>query len=91
MRHIKNLDLTEYNSYRLKAICAHAFFPDSEEELRQIYRDRKDTKKILLGSGHNVILSKEYYEEDFILFTGTFDSISINRNIIIAEADASFS
>ena len=88
MRHIENLDLTEYNSYRLKAICAHAFFPDSEEELRQIYRDRKDTKKILLGSGHNVILSKEYYEQDFILFSGNFDSILINGNNIVAEAGA---
>jgi UDP-N-acetylmuramate dehydrogenase len=88
MRHIENLDLTEYNSYRLKAACAHAFFPDSEEELRQIYRDRKDTKKILLGSGHNVILSKEYYEEDFIIFSGNFDSISIDGSNIIAEAGA---
>jgi UDP-N-acetylmuramate dehydrogenase len=88
MRHIENLYLTEYNSYRLKAICANAFFPDSEEELRQIYRNRKEKKKILLGSGHNVILSKEYYEEDFILFSGNFDSISIDGKSIIAEAGA---
>jgi UDP-N-acetylmuramate dehydrogenase len=88
MHHIENLDLTEYNSYRLKAICAQAFFPDTEEEIQQIYRDRKGTKKILLGSGHNVILSKEYYEEDFLIFSGNFDSISIDGNNIIAEAGA---
>jgi UDP-N-acetylmuramate dehydrogenase len=88
MHHIDNLDLTEYNSYRLKAICAQAFFPDTEEEIQQIYRDRKGTKKILLGSGHNVILSKEYYEEDFLIFSGNFDSISIDGNNIIAEAGA---
>ena len=88
MNHIKNLDLTEYNSYRIKAICANAFFPDSEEELRQIYQGWKGTKKILLGSGHNVILSKEYYEEDFILFSGNFNFILIDGNQIIAEAGA---
>ncbi|WP_026463366.1 UDP-N-acetylmuramate dehydrogenase [Adhaeribacter aquaticus] len=74
MKVFKNFDLTNYNSYKIKAICARAFFPDTEEDIREIYQG-KTNNLILIGSGHNIILSKEYYEEDFIIFSGNFESI----------------
>lgn len=88
MRHITNLDLTEYNSYRITAHCDNAFFPENEEDLIFLYNNRKGTPKILLGNGNNVILSKEFYPEDFIIFNGNFDKIQITKNVVHAEAGA---
>lgn len=86
MRVVANFDLTEYNSYRLKATCARAFFPDSEQDLISIYSANPNTRKIVLGNGNNVILSKEYYPDAFIIFNGNFDRVKINETIIEAEA-----
>jgi UDP-N-acetylmuramate dehydrogenase len=88
MRHTTNLNLTEYNSYRIEAHCANAFFPETEEDLRYLYIERKHIPKILLGSGHNVILSKPYYEEDFVIFSGNFNKTEIIATTIIAESGA---
>jgi UDP-N-acetylmuramate dehydrogenase len=88
MRHITNLDLREYNSYRITAHCANTFFPETEEDLRYLYTDRKHIPKILLGSGHNVILSKPYYPEDFVIFSGNFNKIEIQNTRVTAEAGA---
>ena len=43
---------------------------------------------ILLGGGYNIILSKEYYDVDFLIFNGNFDSIEVDDIgcLIIAEA-----
>src|SRR5690606_6817875 len=43
---------------------------------------------ILLGSGHNVILSKEYYEEEFIIFNGNFEQVDINAESGMVDAQA---
>lgn len=88
MRVAQNLDLTKFNSYELKATCAKAFFPNSEQDLISIYGDNPHTNKIILGNGNNVILSKEYYPDDFIIFNGNFDRVKITDNIIEAEAGA---
>ena len=69
-----NFDLSDFNSYKIKSICRRAFFPDSEEDIAEIFKANKNKKQrlILLGNGNNVILSKKYYEEDFIIFSGNF-------------------
>ena len=45
---------------------------------------------VLLGSGHNLILSKAYYDEDFIIFNGNFNKVDVDvsSKIIAAEAGA---
>jgi len=86
MRIIENLDLTEYNSYRIKATCARAFFPSSEEDLISIYSHKSNNKKIILGNGNNIILSKKYYTEDLIIFNGCYDDMKVKGNEITAEA-----
>lgn len=88
MRIVENLDLAPYNSYRLHARCARAFFPDSEEEVRDIYCQDSDRRKVLIGSGHNIILSKEWYDEDFIIFNGNFNRIAVSGTVMEAEAGA---
>src|SRR5690606_32288011 len=86
MRVYPNFDLTGYNSYRLKAICKRAYFPESEQDLIGLYDSRKNF--ILLGSGHNVILSKDYYDDEFIIFNGNYDRVNIDFGSGVIEAEA---
>ena len=88
MNVIRNFDLIEYNSYRIKAKCSNAFLPNNEKELLKIFKDSSDDKKYLLGNGNNVILTKSFYHENFIIFNGCYDKIEIDGTEIIAEAGA---
>lgn len=88
MKIIENCNLTEYNSYRIKSICKRAYLPDNEGDVLSFYQSSQNNR-ILLGSGHNIILSKEYYEEDFLIFNGNFSTVKVGGNILEAEAGAS--
>ncbi|MBM1106762.1 UDP-N-acetylmuramate dehydrogenase [Aurantibacter crassamenti] len=81
-----NFDLTNFNSYRVKARCSTAYFPENEEDVIEFYSSKKPF--ILLGSGHNIILSKDYYDTNFLIFNGNFDDLEINAETgdIVAEA-----
>jgi len=83
-----SFDLAKFNSYRLDARCAKAFFPETEYDLLQIYQKNPVIKKIVIGNGNNIILSREWYDEYFIIFNGTFNKVEINGNEIMAEAGA---
>lgn len=90
MRIIENCCLAAYNSYRVESFCKKAFFPNNEKELVQAIIASNNFK--LIGSGNNVILSKTYYNSDFIIFNNIFNKIEVNLDteIIIAEAGATF-
>ena len=81
----KDFNLKNYNSYRLESSCAAAFFPESEEEILNFFKEKKSY--VLLGSGNNVILSKPYYENDFLIFNGNFCQAYVNRESGIIEAE----
>lgn len=85
----KDFDLTNYNSYRVKAICKKAYFPENEEDVVSLYKQKKGF--ILLGSGHNIILSKQYYNSSFIIFNGNFNKIEVDtkNSTIMAQSGAS--
>lgn len=85
MKIVRNLDLTNYNSYKIKAHCKRGLFFDTEEEIKN-YFELRPHQYILMGSGHNVILSKEHYDEDFIIFNGNFDHVEISGETVIVEA-----
>ncbi len=76
MRVYNNLDLTPYNSYRVKALCRKAYFPESEEDIIDFFAEHQEF--ILLGSGHNIIFSKEYYEKPMLIFNDCLKEISLN-------------
>lgn len=88
MRVYKDFDLKLYNSYRVNSKCKVAYFPQNEEDLIELYKSKKDF--ILLGSGHNIILSKANYDENFIIFNGNYNKIEVDikSNVISAEAGA---
>lgn len=85
MRTYTNFDLSQYNSYRLKAVCATAYFPATDAEIREVFQEKKE-QKILLGSGHNVILAKDFYTESFVVFADNLSQVSVNDTVIEAEA-----
>ena len=65
---LENVNLKEYNTYRLEAFCKYMVLPKSVKELQAVinYCLHKDIKYFVLGNGSNVILD------------GTFDGIVIN-------------
>ena len=81
-----NSDLTLFNSYHLKSKCVKAIFPTSEDEFIKYLKQSKP--KIIIGNGNNIILSKEFYTEEFIILNGCFNNAIINGTEIIAEAGA---
>ena len=86
MKTFNNFDLTKYNSYRLIASCDTAYFPDNEEDIISIFNS--DGRKIILGNGNNIILSKKWYDEEFVIFSDCFDKIVVKHSDITAEAGA---
>lgn len=87
MRVCKQFNLQPYNSYRLNATCETAYFPSNEAEIRAVFQENKE-RKILLGSGHNVILSKTYYPESFVIFADNLNKTTIDGTTIEVEAGA---
>lgn len=85
MKEYNRFDLTNYNGYRLKSICNMAYFPEDVKDLEIIFKDKK-SRKIILGSGYNTILTKAFYNESFIIFKNCFNRIYVNKNYIFAEA-----
>lgn len=88
MEKYENFDLTHYNAYKTKSCCKLAFFPKTEGELIEVYNNYSDKEIIVIGNGNNIILSKEWYSEIFIILNGCFEKISVNQNMIDAEAGA---
>jgi UDP-N-acetylmuramate dehydrogenase len=86
MKTFENFDLTNYNSYRVRSVCSRAFFPDTEEDLIYIYKNLKNFK--LIGTGHNIIFSKSYYEEDFVILNGNFSNVNVIKDSSIIEAES---
>lgn len=88
MKVVENFDLTNYNSYRLKAFCHTAVFPTREEDFIEIYSNPKIYQDpIMLGGGYNVILSKENYDRTFIIVGDSFSKIElISDNTILCQA-----
>ncbi|WP_158960385.1 UDP-N-acetylmuramate dehydrogenase [Myroides fluvii] len=74
MLKILNCNLKEYNSYKVEAFCRVAYFIDSEEDIKNIFNVEKDV--VIIGSGHNIILSKKYYDSAFIIMAKEFSKIT---------------
>jgi len=87
MKIYKNFELTTYNSYRIKATCKCAYFPESEVDV--LWFVSEHPRFILLGSGHNVILLKKHYDIPFLIFNGVLNDIHLlNDEMINVEAGA---
>lgn len=77
MRQFEDFDLTMYNSYRIHAVGKLVFFPETEQDLIDLYQ--RSTDYILLGSGHNIILASDYYEKPIVIFNGNYNSVVCDK------------
>lgn len=84
----KNFDLTNYNSYKLNSSCEVAYIPENEGDFIELFRNLQGKDYEIIGNGNNIILSKKYYEQPFIILNGSYNNISIKNNFIEAEAGA---
>ncbi|QYJ67297.1 UDP-N-acetylmuramate dehydrogenase [Flavobacterium litorale] len=83
-----NFDLTNYNSYRIKAICKRAFFPSDEKDFIEVFSDTPESK-IIIGGGYNIIFAKENYDLDFVIVGESYSGIKLEEdNIIVCESGA---
>lgn len=90
MKIFYQLDLTNYNSYRISSRCKIAYFPENENDTIDFIKEYKDF--IILGSGHNIIFSKDYYDTPIMIFNGNFNKISLSADQVIeVEAGAMMS
>jgi UDP-N-acetylmuramate dehydrogenase len=71
-----------YNSYRLQSRCRRVFFPEIESDFIEIFSEPGN--KVIIGGGYNIIFSKEYYEQDFIIVGETFAKIELLSDLIIS-------
>lgn len=83
----ENFKLQDYNSYRINSECSKAWFPENENDFSVIF-EKKIDNKIIIGSGNNIILSKDYYKEEFVILNGCFNKIQSYNNIVESEAGA---
>lgn len=75
----KNLDLTSYNSYRIKSIASIAYFPESKQELLNLIQNQSNY--IIIGGGCNIVLSKERYDDTiFIILRENYSGIEFFDN-----------
>lgn len=86
MREYHDFDLTEFNGYRIQAKCRKAYFPDSESELINVFLE--NPKVNCLGSGHNIILSKEWYDSNFLILNGNFNNFSVENDTNVVQVEA---
>lgn len=89
MKIFENFDLTDYNSYNIKSYCKKAIFPETEADLIKIYKEFDDFK--LIGSGHNIILSKSFYDSDFVILNDNYSDTFIDLDNSLIEAEAGIS
>lgn len=82
-----NFNLKNFNSYKINSVCKKAFFPENENDIITFFKTEKHF--IVIGSGHNIILSKEYYDFSFLILDHNFGRITIIDNTLEIEAGAS--
>lgn len=83
----QNFSLINFNSYGIKATCAEAVFPESIDEIMLFLKDMRPY--FIIGSGNNIILSKDYYTERFLIFNNCFNDFEITKDHVLkAKAGA---
>lgn len=86
MKVIKDFNLINNNSYKINAICKRAYFPNVESDFLKIFKEGKS--KVIIGNGNNLILSKERYDEEFLILNNCYNKINFEGTEVLAEAGA---
>lgn len=77
--------LKPYNTYHIESFVQHVYFPQSVDEIIEIYK--RHTQVVVLGNGSNIILTQSMYDDvAFIVIKDQFKKISQLSEGIYAEA-----
>lgn len=78
-----DFSLEKYNSYRVRSIGSTVYFPETDEDLIWLYGPENiGRRKLLLGGGYNVILTREYYQDEaFIIIDGHFARTQVREAV----------
>lgn len=82
-----NFSLQNYNSYGIKATCREAVFPESIDDIKNFLCE--PSPFFIIGCGNNIILSKAYYEERFLIFNDCFKNFEIEQNQVLKAQSGS--
>lgn len=86
------VDLTPYNSMRLKSIADMFVVPINQDGLIDAVRDFARKKTILIGNGTNIIFSQERYRSEYVFIcTNLINNIYCHDNRIIASCGTKLS
>jgi UDP-N-acetylmuramate dehydrogenase len=77
------------NSYGLRALAAIALFPETEDDYQSLCDHVEGNEWIVLGSGNNVILSREHYTTPFIVLRENATFHRVHGTQIFAGAGVS--
>lgn len=84
--HLKNHSLLKYNTLGLDSAVENFFIPFDSDDIELLYQN-KEYKKIIIGNGSNILLSKKYYDENYIFIsTQLLNTIyEVSKNKIYVE------
>lgn len=88
MRIEKNFCLQNYNAYQLVSYCDVAYFPETSEDLQQLYTLPNMESAIVLGNGNNTILAQPRYAHPFVILNECMQNIALQGDLIVADAGA---
>lgn len=83
MKIIHNLDLTEYNSYKVHSIAETAYFPETIEDVISVV---SKVSPIIIGGGCNVIFTKDFYTQPIVFIRDNFSGIRQDREHLLVKA-----
>jgi UDP-N-acetylmuramate dehydrogenase len=88
--YFRDFSLRKYNSLNLDAYAAHVFFPLNAQGLLEALSESRGKKRILLGTGSNVLLAHERYDEAYaFIITTMMDNLRQEAGELIVEAGVS--
>lgn len=89
---LKDTSLKKYNSLALEVIAARLYLPLDTQGLLDVLELTKDKKRVLIGKGCNILLSKERYDENTaFIVTIMDDELILNDTELIADAGVNLS
>jgi UDP-N-acetylmuramate dehydrogenase len=83
----KKFSLIKYNTLRLNSVAEICYFPLNMEGLLEAVEMTQNRKRVFLGNGSNILLTKEYYDESFaFIITTMMNNVERNGSEIIVDA-----
>ena len=84
---IFDVDLINYNTYKVSSVAFAMAFPSSIEELEKLidFCSKNNLKFKVIGNGSNLVFTEKKYDMLFINLK-KFDQFSIDDNIVVAQS-----